>query len=143
MDIRGFRGKYFFLSNFYSTPIHAIVIFNGHAYYNTEAAFQAQKCPARMGEFASLNPSEAKRLGRHVVLRPDWDAVKDKIMYEIVLAKFTQNLRLKSALLATGDAHLVETNNWGDRYWGEDESGNGLNHLGKILEKVRENLSHA
>lgn len=143
MDIRGFRGKYSFLSNFYSTPVHALVIYNGHAYYNTEAAFQAQKCPERMCEFVSLNPSEAKHLGRYVPLRSDWDEVKDGIMYEIVLAKFTQNERLRNALLATGDANLIETNNWGDRYWGEDEEGNGENHLGKTLEKVRENLSKA
>ena len=53
-----------------------------------------------------LNPSEAKKLGRRVNLRKDWEAVKVKIMEEIVRAKFTQNPDLAEKLLATGDAYL-------------------------------------
>ena len=75
VSISEFRGEYYFLSNFYSAP----VTYNGMCFENNEAAFQAAKCPERMTEFCRLNPSEAKRLGRRVKLRGDWEAVKDKI----------------------------------------------------------------
>lgn len=80
--IKEFKGKYRWLSNFYNSP----VTYNGITYQNNEAAFQAQKTfdeNIRL-EFANLSPSEAKRKGRKVKLRSDWEEVKDKIMYEIV-----------------------------------------------------------
>lgn len=137
--INDFRGKYFFLSNFYESP----VTYKGITYRNNEAAFQAQKVSKEDEQktFSDLNPSEAKKKGRHVTLRKDvdWDSVKTTYMYEICLAKFSQNKELKDKLLATGDKHLEEGNTWGDRIWGT-VNGVGENRLGKILMKVREEL---
>ena len=138
--IGSFRGKYYFLSNFFP----AEVTYNGLTYQNNEAAFQAQKTYSKEEriEFTTLEPRDAKRRGRRVRLRKDWEQVKDSIMEEIVRAKFSQNEELKEQLLATGDAQLVEGNRWNDRYWGVDiRSGVGENHLGKILMKVRSALS--
>ena len=42
-------------------------------------------------------------------------------------------------LLATGEEYLVEGNTWGDKYWGVC-GGIGLNHLGKLLMQVRDEL---
>ena len=109
--ITSFNGDNFFLSNFYVTP----VFYQGIRFESSEAAFQAAKCPERMQEFCGLNPSEAKRLGRSVTLRPDWEEVKLDVMYQVCMAKFTQNPRLAEKLIATGDAELVEGNTWGDR----------------------------
>ena len=137
--IDSFRGKYYFLSNFFP----AEVTYNGLTYQNNEAAFQAQKTYSKEEriEFTTLEPRDAKRRGRRVRLRKDWEQVKDRIMEEIVRAKFSQNEELKEQLLATGDAQLVEGNRWNDRYWGVDiRSGVGENHLGKILMKVRSEL---
>ena len=137
--IDSFRGKYYFLSNFFP----AEVTYNGLTYQNNEAAFQAQKTYSKEEriEFTTLEPRDAKRRGRRVRLREDWEQVKDRIMEEIVRAKFSQNEELKEQLLATGDAQLVEGNRWNDRYWGVDiRSGVGENHLGKILMKVRSEL---
>ena len=137
--IDSFRGKYYFLSNFFP----AEVTYNGLTYQNNEAAFQAQKTYSKEEriEFTTLEPRDAKRRGRRVRLRSDWEQVKDRIMEEIVRAKFSQNEELKEQLLATGDAQLVEGNRWNDRYWGVDiRSGVGENHLGKILMKVRSEL---
>lgn len=130
-----FKGKYYFLSNFYGAP----VMYGGIEYRNNEAAFQAQKDPDKAVEFASLQPNEAKRRGRRVNLRKDWEGVKDDIMYDIVFDKFTRNPELREALLATEDAELIEGNDWGDTYWGVCE-GKGKNRLGRILMRVRDEL---
>ncbi len=130
-----FKGDYFFLSNFYVAP----VVYQGIRFENNEAAFQAAKCPERMRDFCGLNPQAAKRLGRRVELRPDWEAVKYDVMYQVCKAKFTQNQDLLKKLLATGDAELVEGNTWGDQVWGVCK-GVGENHLGKTLMRIRGEL---
>lgn len=132
-----FKGKYFFLSNFYP----AVVEYQDCRFENNEAAFQAAKCPERMPEFCGLTPNAAKRLGRKVALRSDWETVKYDIMYEVCMAKFTQNPDLLSKLLATGDANLIEGNTWGDKVWGIC-NGEGQNHLGRILMRVRSELGN-
>lgn len=135
--IDSFRGKYYFLSNFYSAKVE----FAGQEFDNNEAAFQAMKCsdPGQRFDFIGLDPSKAKKKGKLVQLRKDWEDVKEDYMYEIVKAKFTQNENLKKQLLATGNDILVEGNTWNDTYWGICR-GRGQNKLGKILMRVRTEL---
>lgn len=136
MIIDTFRDKYLFLSNLSQAKIK----YNGLEFKSSEAAFQAQKVldDEERIPFTKLAPKEAKRRGRQVKLRPDWEDVKDDIMEEVVRAKFSQNEGLKIKLLATGDATLIEGNTWNDRYWGVDiKTGEGQNRLGKILMKIR------
>lgn len=133
--INEFRGKYYFLSNFYETP----VTWNGLTYLNNEAAFQSAKTFSDRECFTNLDPSSAKKLGRKVQLRSDWENVKDDVMYEICKAKFSQNTELKKRLLSTGNEHLEEGNTWGDKIWGT-VNGIGENRLGKILMIIREEL---
>lgn len=135
--IDSFRNEYYFLSNFYEVP----VTYDGITYQNNEAAFQAQKCLKYEDkkQFSNLNPSEAKKLGRRVSLRPDWEDIKKSFMKEVVLAKFTQHGYLKEKLLNTNDIYLEEGNTWGDKIWGT-VNGQGQNLLGQILMEVREEL---
>lgn len=135
--INQFQGKYRFLSNFYNS----LVKYDGLVFLNNEAAFQAMKTLNLniRKSFCHLNPSQAKSKGRKVILRNDWEEVKDDIMYEIVYNKFTQNLELKEKLLATKDLILIEGNTWNDCYWGICRN-EGKNKLGKILMKVREEI---
>lgn len=134
--ILSFRDEYFFLSNFYPVEIKL----DGIVYPNAEAAFQAQKTldVEERRKFSMLKePVQAKRLGRKVKLRDDWEEVKLDIMTEIVSQKFLQHPHLIEMLLQTGDEELVEGNKWGDRFWGVCK-GKGENHLGKILMKIRD-----
>lgn len=131
--IDSFKGKYYFLSNFYSAKVN----YEDLVYDNNEAAFQAQKDPTRAKEFVGIPPNKAKSLGRRVNLRTDWEDVKIDIMADIVKAKFTQNENLRAALINTDNAKLIEGNNWGDVFWGVD-NGEGKNELGNILMKLRD-----
>ena len=134
--ISSFRDEYFFLSNFYPVEIKL----DGIVYPNAETAFQAQKTldVEERRKFSMLkNPVQAKRLGRKVKLRDDWEEVKLDIMTEIVSQKFLQHPHLIEMLLQTGDEELIEGNKWGDRFWGVCK-GKGENHLGKILMKIRD-----
>lgn len=137
-----FKGDMHFLSNFYPAEF----VWNHFLWPNSEAAYQAAKTndPKVWSEFArQSNPYESKRLGKRLDIRPDWEKVKVKIMRDIVFEKFNQNPELRKKLLATGNAVLEEGNTWRDTFWGicPPGSGNGENHLGKILMDVRLMLS--
>lgn len=76
--ITRFRLAYDFLSNFY--PV--LITLDGLDYLSAEAAYQAYKCENREERraFARISADEAKRLGRKIAIRPDWDAVKLDVM---------------------------------------------------------------
>lgn len=134
-EILGFFGPYRFLSNFEKSPIW----YEGELYPSTENAYMAAKTldlTARK-QFLNIEPHEAKKLGRQIELRPDWHEVKEDIMTLIVFQKFNTNLELQKLLLDTGDAYLEETNHWGDKIWGCDENGEGMNLLGHLLMNIR------
>ena len=139
--ILSFRGAHRFLSNFVEVP--------GGVRYRTihgptiEHAFQAAKTLDPVEQHSVLSattPLEARKRGRRVTLRPDWDAMKLGVMAVLVRSKF-DNPALGQQLMSTGDALLVEGNHWCDTYWGactcpkhagQLESA-GANWLGHIL----------
>ena len=110
----------------------------------SEHYFQAQKFAGTEHEGLirkAKTPMIAARMGRDRKrpLRRDWESVKDSIMRDAVLAKFTQHEELRELLLATGDSKLVEhTTN--DSYWGDGGDGSGRNMLGIILMETRKIL---
>lgn len=127
-------------SNFAPFPINL----DGERWPTSEHYFQAQKFDDdayRQKIRKDNSPAQAARLGqdRKQKLRLDWENVKVGIMREAVLAKFTQHEELRTLLLSTGDAKIVEhTDN--DDYWGDGGDGSGRNMLGRILMEVRERL---
>lgn len=137
MTIDSFTGEYYFLSNFSDS----VFVYDGIQYQNAESAFQSMKCENKADrmQFSDLNSTEAKKLGRKVSLRKDWEAIKVEQMRQIVSEKFRQNPDLKEKLINTGDAYLEEGNTWGDRIWGTVD-GRGANLLGQILMTLREEL---
>ena len=138
-EIMTFRGEYQFLSNMYP----ASFVWDGRPYRNSEAAFQSAKSldPAVRDRFSEMTGVAAKREGKKVLLRADWERVKDGVMEEVVREKFLQNPDLLRKLIDTGDRELTDGNRWHDRYWGVDlMSGEGENRLGIILMKLRAEL---
>lgn len=132
-----FRNEHGFLSNFYPAPI----THRGHTYPTAEHLYQALKCADHADHERIRNlaaPGAAKRFGRKIRLRDDWNEVKDDTMRYVVERKFRQNPDLAQKLLATGDAVLMEGNTWGDKYWGHClKTNQGLNKLGEILMALR------
>ncbi len=140
---------YGFLNNFKKARMYLW----GKWWNNVETPYQAAKCMTdedRDMIYKAATPREARDLGQKVQLRYDWDSpdpksyysdykVKDRIMYECVLAKFTQHHDLRAQLMATGDEELIEDSPV-DSYWGCGKDGKGKNMLGKILMRVREEL---
>ena len=131
-------------SNFYEQ----YVTVRGITYRNGEAAFQHGKLLDKNShpEFADLSPGQAKRLGRNILLRDDWEEIKFDWMVEVLMCKFSQDEYARELLLSTGYAWLVEdTTSWHDNIWGScscERCRNKLskNMLGQALMIVRARL---
>ena len=138
MNIDRFEGDYQFLSNFY---VHEFELL-GERWPSVEHAYQALKA-VKLEDYNKVRlaatPAIAKKLGRKIKVRSDWEYVKVPIMTCLVRQKFMGSSILAAFLLATGDAQLTEGNWWKDTFWGVC-NGQGLNMLGKILMSVREEL---
>lgn len=139
--INCFDGKWAFLSNFYWNEIE----FEGITYPTNEHFFQAMKT-LDIGERQKiancLTPGQAKRMGRQVALRSDWEEVKEDIMFLGLCLKFADE-QLADWLVETGDEPLEEGTTWHDNEWGncscpKCRNIEGKNKLGKLLMKVRE-----
>lgn len=134
------HGAYAEFSNF---SHHSITLKN-KIWKTSEHYFQAQKFAGTYLESKVRNckgASDAARMGRdkNNPLRSDWESVKDNIMREAVLAKFSQNKNLEKLLLSTGDEQLIEHTEK-DNYWADGGNGKGKNMLGIILMEVRQAL---
>lgn len=129
-----FRGEYFFLSNFYPSPIK----YNGHLFPTAEHAYQASKALNEEDFLKVLNantPAEAKKLGRSIKKVDNWEEKKVIIMKEILEEKFSDT-SLKNMLLKV-EGTIVEENFWKDTFWGVCD-GVGKNILGKLLMNIRD-----
>ena len=138
--INKFDGKYAFLSNYHPCA----VFYEGIAYPSVEHAFQAAKTldMTQRYEIANMKtPGAAKRAGRTLNLRSDWEEVKTQVMEDCLREKF-RDTELLAKLLGTGDHFLIEGTTWHDQCWGictcEKCGGNGENRLGKLLMKIRD-----
>ena len=136
--INSFSGDFEFLSNFYP----CLISYELDLYPTIEHAFQAAKTFNTKDRYLirnSITPGKAKKLGRKVSLRSDWNDVRIPIMTELILQKFTFFKDLENKLINTENSILIEGNHWGDTFWGVC-NGIGENNLGKILMKVREQI---
>lgn len=139
MIIDRFSGEYRFLSNFHESRVQIF----GHMCPTVEHAYQAAKCNKQsnfLGIVSCQTPGMAKKIGRVVAIRDDWESLKDVIMLNLLRQKFLDPI-LRAKLLETEHAQLIEGNTWGDRYWGmcSGSAGKltGLNKLGQMLMVVR------
>ena len=135
MSVTEFQGEFRFLSNFWPSPIE----YEGIWYPSVEHAYQAAKTlkvSDRKRIAKLITPGKAKRAGKELDLRPDWEEIKLDVMRELLQKKFAYRdlmFRLKKT-----EGELIEGNTWGDTFWGIC-NGKGENHLGKLLMEIRDN----
>jgi ribA/ribD-fused uncharacterized protein len=151
-QIGEFAGQYRFLSNFWICDTQ----YGGVIYPSAEHAYQAAKTldfKQREAIRVAMSPGVAKRMGKHVTIRGDWNHIRVNTMRGIVRDKFTRNVNLGAQLLLTGDTVLVEGNKWHDNFWGicgcsqcqeqfwiDHNSKVDGNWLGRILMEIRTEL---
>jgi len=123
--------RYSEFSNFYRSPIKL----DGYVWPTVEHYYQAQKTTDIKDQDrirSAETPGKAKRLGRNIHIREDWEDIKVDVMRRAIRAKFTQYKDLRDLLLSTNDASLHE-NSPHDMFWGV----HGKDMLGKILMELR------
>lgn len=137
------EGQYPQFSNFFP----CFIKWKGKVYRCSEAIYCAESCkyPEDAEKFTTLTGKQSKELIKKLQQKDDWNDIKVPIMYKIVWEKFSQNTYLKTILLSTGDAKLVESVIWHDNFWGDCTcpkctSIKGQNYLGKILMRVRKSI---
>jgi ribA/ribD-fused uncharacterized protein len=150
LQINSFSGDFDFLSNFYPCSI----VHDGLLYPSVEHFYVAMKSNSEQIidnitysniEFRKLviskTASSAKRLGRKISIRNDWDNIKDNIMYFALNEKFKDKSLLEKLKITEG-YELIEGNYWHDNYWGscycERCGSDGKNKLGKLLMSIRD-----
>lgn len=141
MIINRFIKPYEFLSNFHPCNIH----FEGKTYSSLEHAYQAAKTLDENKRIEIQNAesaAKAKKLGRQLVIRDDWENEKYQVMYSLLKEKFHTDEELNKLLMDTYPHELVEGNYWHDNYWGSCFCNKchdkGQNNLGLLLMRVRE-----
>jgi ribA/ribD-fused uncharacterized protein len=137
-DILRFRDEYAWLSNF--SP--AYVELDWITYPTVEHAYQAAKTVSgrERERIRTASVVQAKRLGNHVWLRPDWEEIKLDVMLNLLRQKYCDT-RYRDLLLCTDDFMLIEGNDWHDTFWGVDlKTGKGQNWLGNLTMQVRDEI---
>ena len=136
-----FRGEYRFLSNFWPVPHGVRLPEDPNVYPSVEHGYVAAKMLTQSLRNLVLkikHPGEAKRFGR-LEEKPGFQEIKLSVMADLIRQKFAPSTELADRLLATGDAKLIEGNNWNDTFWGVCR-GEGRNELGKMLMAQRRRL---
>lgn len=146
-EIRFYRASekpYGAFSNLYKRVIE----FEGEVFPTAEHAYQAGKARkpvVREWLMAAPSPSLLAMAAHGLYvwdIASDWSKIKFERMKSILVAKFTQHDDLRTLLLGTGNARLVESakvDNAVNRLWGE-VNGVGQNKLGQLLMEVRAEL---
>jgi ribA/ribD-fused uncharacterized protein len=142
--IDSFTGEFAFLSNFSPHEVAFELTAGNFVIVPTvEHAFAASKTrmtDRRLEIISAPTPGKAKRIGRKVVLREDWENIKLSVMEELLRDKFSRHDALADKLVATGNQELIEGNHWHDTFWGVC-NGIGENMLGKLLMDLRDEIN--
>lgn len=97
---------------------------------NFYVAMKTQKHEVELRkQIAAMPPHVAKRFGRQLQRRPDWEDIKLPVMEFALRIKFAPGTNWHKKLIATGDTEIVEYNNWVDKFWGP----RGFNGLAAVV----------
>lgn len=143
MAINRFIGEWEEFSNFYP----ATIFYEGLKFPSVEHAYVASKSldMSFRRDIALMKAEDsglAKKWGRNVKLRPNWNTRKVDFMRNFLRQKFGIHY-FQEKLLSTKERELIEGNFWHDNFWGNCGCGKckeikGTNMLGKLLMEIRE-----
>lgn len=165
--IEKYEDEYRWLSNFVDCPITISGEFFGvqvdppEKYASVEHAYQAfkSKDPEVRKKFqygvkvikgktpkgelvvGPLKANEAKKAGRNIQCRGDWDQIKVEVMRALKRQKYSKQ-PFRRLLLATGDAEIIHGVWWNDTFWGV-RYGIGKNIDGRLTMDIRKELQDA
>lgn len=144
----------FQFSNFqrFDSPL----IYQGMEFHTVENFYMAMKTldVSDRRRISLMSPADAKKAGKKLTLREDWDTVKERVMRYALDHKFQAGTSHAAKLVLT-KGEIVEHNTWHDNFWGtcwcQLFSGpapygarytcrGGKNLLGKMLMEIRNNL---
>jgi ribA/ribD-fused uncharacterized protein len=135
------------MSNWFSNfqPFDKPLICEGIRYITPEHYYQALKTldlAERLRVAQAPTAGAAKKLGKRVKLRPDWEGIKVSVMQSALEYKFRLGTSWHLRLMNT-PGEIVEWNTWHDNFWGDCTCYNckskpGLNYLGRLLMILRD-----
>lgn len=139
-EVIGFYPREFYpLDNFSSFKVE----WNGYMYSTLEEAFQTARFIGSDEELVQkIKNSHSAHKAQKIAYqnldkqRKDWEKVELEIMEELLRLKVEQNPYVLKKLLETKDYYIVEDSPK-DAYWGWGENRDGLNNLGKLWMKIR------
>jgi hypothetical protein len=136
-----YENDFYILSNFSAFRL----MWKARDFDTSEAAYQWEKFlfypDIQSGILQARSAHHAFKIAGYYKdrVRPDWDAVKVRIMKEILLAKVKQHEYVGIKLMDTGDRELIE-DSWRDDFWGWGPNRDGKNMLGKLWMEIRAEL---
>ena len=135
-------GKYGPFSNFY--PCY-FVDSQGRSWTSSEHYYQAHKFQDPKYFDMIKNTATCKECyktswNHSFAYRKDWPIVKDEIMMQALVYKYTQKEDFRKLLLETGDKNLVE-HSMRDVHYGMGIDSDGKNQLGVLLVKLRKEMT--
>jgi len=139
------------------------IVYQRIEFWTVENFYQAMKVDKRdittrrrIAALPPFGPNGAKREGRKLQLRPDWETIKEAVMEYALRQKFRPGTPEAYQLLDTIPVGcpprqwppIVETNNWHDNEWGNCicprcAGIEGQDKLGKLLMDIRSDLFDA
>lgn len=148
------KDKFAVFSNLYEPP--TAIYIDGKAWPTVEHYFQAMKFPTdpayqeairlavspRRATDRMASGKMAKKMGasREHTLRPDWNTYRLEVMKKALREKFTQDDDLYKLLLEETGNRILQENSPSDSFWGIGRNGKGQNHMGRLLQQLREEL---
>ena len=121
-------------------------IYQGLEFYYVETFYVAMKTEnfELRDKISKMKPGEAKKFGKTIKLRHDWEDIKTSVMRFALERKFAPGTTWYEKLKRT-KSYIVETNKHHNNIWGnctctgcEDIPGQNL--LGKLLMEIREKI---
>lgn len=139
--IKEFQGEYRWLSNFTQVKI----VLEGIEYSSVEHAYMSAKSEneywKKFCSDSKNTPGQVKKESKKLRLPDDWETKRLEVMSECIKQKYSQE-PFRTKLLETGDQFIQEGNNWNDKFFGIClKTGEGKNHLGKLIMNVRDILN--